>query len=75
MEKYRFGTVQCAIPHLRAVLNWRCRFIQFREEKIRIFSVEEEDPFLPDSEIWKEVYSKCYQNNQMPSVVGGGMVK
>ena len=64
-------TVQCAIPHLRAVLELaKLSIHSIREEKLEYF-VEKEDRYCQIRNL-EEVYSKCYQNNQMPSEVGAG---
>ena len=62
-------TVQCAIPHLRAVLELaKLPIYQIAEEKLE--HVEEDGDSFCQIRNLKEIYVTCYKNNQMPSEVG-----
>ena len=62
-------TVQCAIPHLRAVLELaKLPIYQIAEEQLE--HVEEDGDSFCQIRNLKEIYVTCYKNNQMPSEVG-----
>ena len=62
-------TVQCAIPHLRAVLELaKLPIRQIAEEQLE--HVEEDGDSFCQIRNLKEIYVTCYKNNQMPSEVG-----
>jgi hypothetical protein len=63
-------TIQCAIPHLEAVEELaKMPVIQIPEEELE--HVEEDGDRFCRIRNLNEIFTTCYQNQQMPSKAGG----
>lgn len=68
---YPVCTVQCAVPHLEAVLQLaKLPIHQIREEELE--HVEEDGDCFCQIRNLKKIYTACYANRQMPSELGAG---